>query len=208
MRYKTILAIGLFLLTAQTQAGFCELPTHIFYFQAGGALPVGPDIFSKYRKLGLVTGVAVGFPRSEQLTVVVGLDHAKHFLDKQAVIDETGLKVGDVTGVGGEAVWWTVTVGLKAQKLRPEGRFNPYLRGDLAFVKFRGEKLPPHVTSDTLDPNDVEIDQKAPGVVLGGGVEMDVGERVGVYLEGRYVIGIKGGATTQFMPLMVGVSVR
>ena len=206
MKLKTICVLGLFLLAANARTGFCQLPPWVMYLHAGTALPFAPADFSDHRSPALETGAAVGFPVSERFQILLGLDHAKHSLDKQAVMDQTGLSRTDLQWAGGRASWWTVTLGLRANGRQTiSGRAVPYVHGSLAFVSLTGSELPRYVESSTFDPRSLKIRHKAPGLVLGAGLESDLGERLRLYVEGRLTVGSRDGASV-FLPVVAGLS--
>jgi hypothetical protein len=208
MKLKTVCVLGLFLLAADIQTGLCQQPPWVVYLHGGTVVPLGPSAFSDYRGPTLETGLGVGFPVSERFQVLVGVDHAEHPMDKQAVMDETGLSASDLEKAGGRASWWTTTLGLRAISRRALiGRAVPYVHGNLAFVSLTGSELPPYVESATFDPNSVKVSHKAPGLVLGAGLEFDAGEHLRFYVEGRLTVGIRD-ETSAFLPLVAGISYR
>lgn len=208
MKLRTILFVGLFLLTVSAGEGHCQQPPWVLYLHTGTALPFGPSAFSDYRGSTLETGLAIGFPVSDRFQLLLGVDHAEHPMDKQAVMDETGLSASDLEKAGGRASWWTATLGLRAISRRALiGRAVPYVHGNLAFVSLTGSELPPYVESATFDPNSLKVSHKAPGLVLGAGLELDAGERLRFYVEGRLTVGSRDG-TSVFLPVVAGISYR
>lgn len=209
MRLRILLAAAGLMLACVAPAS-AQRPTHIVYVHAGAALPLSPSEFADYRDPALVTGLWFGFPRSgsDRLQVVFGFDHAKHGLDKGAVVDATGLLPGDVTNAGGTVSWWTVTVGLRANARRPLiGNAVPYVHGNVGYVRMTSDILSPTLLTPTFDPAGIKIGQNAPGLVAGAGLEFEVGERVNVYVEGRLASGFTGDRSL-FAPILLGVSVR
>jgi hypothetical protein len=208
MKLRTLLAACCLLLILPAGAAHAQQPTHIVYAHAGAALPLAPSEFSDYRSPALVTGLWFGFPKSERLQMVFGFDHAKHGLDESAVADATGLLPADVRDAGGTVSWWTITLGLRANARRPIfGGGVPYVHGNLAFVRMSSDILSPTLEQADFYPPDYRIGQNAPGLLVGAGLEFNVGKRVNLYVEGRLATGVTGDRSL-FAPLVVGLSVR
>lgn len=184
------------------------------YAGAGPSFPQNPPEFSDFWRTGPAVSLGVGTRLSEIWEVVGSFQWQRFPADEAGQIDDLLLQ-----GPGGETLEIRSLDGRDATSLTLmiEARFHvptqsrrilPYLAFGWGFFELSTSDAT--VTADVPGFEPVTIlgdTDGAFGVTVGGGVELPVSRGVRVLLDSVYTVGFTESASTQYLPLRVGVGV-
>lgn len=175
----------------------------------GAAIPLSPDSFKDYFKVGgSLHGQYVIFP-SPQLGVCFGVAFEGFTFDGEAFKQDFGAQTGvDLTGlnVEGTASLMEVGIGLRPYFSAPEATTQVFLLGMATYNAISTEATISYAGYKQTSKDDVSKF----GVALGGGFEVPAGEKFNIIIQGltRFIFTSKEGdqgGTTSFIGVTMGL---
>jgi len=192
-----ILALALLLITSPTFAQGRKAQIELF---AGGAIPLAPDFFKDYYKIGFSGhGQYVLFP-SPRLGISIGAAIEGFTFDGDKYLEDIGLSGSGVT-VEGSASIVEFGIGLRPYLTPPESGTQFFLFGMGTFNLLHDEATASGGgTSDSF-----KEDFNKFGVAAGAGIELPAGESLNVILQGLTRFIFTEDETTSFVGITAGV---
>lgn len=198
---------GLFLFLASIANAFAQGTNKPeFYGNSGISFPIGPDEFSDYWRMGFNFGGGIGYPISPNLSLVGYFDFNNFRFDDDKYLRDYGFAGYGISISGGEASIITLSGNLKATLHTTTSSVHPYLWGGIGFFKLSIGDITIYGPGGAVS---VEGDsESAFSVLVGGGIDFVIGERMDLFIEGKYVIGFTEGESTQMFPVKFGIKFR
>jgi opacity protein-like surface antigen len=171
-----------------------------FRVHASIGLPSTPDAFKDAYDMGYGGGVGVGFGFTDMFTVLVSGEYIRYSVAKNDALALLG-----VTSIeGGEATIITLTADVKLSLPSP-GLFKPYAIAGGGAYMFSADD----VTVTTAGGSNTSTTDSETKLGYGFGAGLDVGLcGLGVFAEGRYMIGLTDDDNTGFITSKVGLLIR
>jgi opacity protein-like surface antigen len=213
MNRAVLVSLALVLFSAHANAQE-ESSFHIL-FNGGYSLPQKPDIFKDVWNNGFNVGGGVGYRFVSWLTVQGLVNYDRFSIDENGVsnlfeeefgVGLSGLDLG-LDFQGGQISLLSLTGEVKASFVADPSKVSPYVVGGggvgrlsiddaTVAISFLGERL-----EETLEG---ESETKAMATV-GGGVDIPIGGRIAVFVEGRYHLVFTSEERTDFAGFRGGV---
>jgi len=199
--------IGIFLLLGVTVNVFAQGTSKFeAYGNAGISFPIGPEDFSKYWKMGFNFGIGGGYVINPNLTLITYADFNSFSFDGDKWLKDNGLGGYGISLSGGGISIYTFSENLKITLPTTQSPVHPYLCGGAGLFIF---------SVNDIESNDSTFTGKgysenAFSVLLGAGADIAMGERVSLFVEGKYAIGFtkKTDGNTQILPIKIGIKFR
>jgi hypothetical protein len=182
----------------------------------GLSLPQKPDVFKDVWSQGFNVGGGVGYRFSRHFAFQALVHYDRFSFDEGGFLDlfeqefgfdpnELGVSV-DVQGA--ETTFLSLSAELKASFVGDSSKVSPYVVGgggvsqvSIGDTELRGTFMGIDLPVETLE-GESETNAMA---TFGGGVDIPLGGRAGVYVEGRYHIHFTSEETTDFVSFRVGL---
>lgn len=197
--------IALLLITQPTLAGTTGGVAYKteFYINSGVSFPIGPDEFSDYWRMGYNFGGGMGIPVSSNIILIGYFQYNSFRFDDDEFLQDWGLTGYGISISGGEASIMTISGTIKATLGQTPLPMRPYLCGGVGFFKLSIGDITVYdgYSSETAEGDS----ENAFSILFGAGVDFTIGGRIGLFIEGQYVIGYTEGESTQIFPLKVGI---
>ncbi|UCD16624.1 MAG: outer membrane beta-barrel protein [Candidatus Zixiibacteriota bacterium] len=210
MRKALLLTI---VLLAFVSSSFAQGTKPALYLGGGLGLNMGPDEFKDYWKMGINFGGGVGIEVTPNFEILGSVYYNNFPMDEDEMIKLVEAIIGvPVVGLGIEGGSTRILELMVNGKFNiPTGdeasSFSPYLLGGVGFgsLSFSDVTATYEGDSETL-----EIDESATDIALniGGGVSFEVGPKVGIFVEGRFVMVLTEGDSTTYLPVRAGVKIK
>jgi hypothetical protein len=206
---RVVLAVALmFILTIGANAGVKPAA----YLGIGLGMPMGPDEFKDFQKMGLNFNGGVGFEVSPMFEIVGKLAYNTFPLDDDAIIEELEAEFGeDLTGLtldGGTLN--AFEFGADVKLLIPTGgdgmAFSPYIvaGGGMTSLSYSDLTATYEGESATLPVDESTTDFS---INFGAGFTYMFSAKIGMFLDARYVMIMTEGDTGTFIPFRGGIKI-
>ena len=214
---RGIFTCGLFLLLAATATAQEESKLH-FLLNGGLTIPQSPDVFKDGWKQGFNVGGGLGYRLSRHITVQATVNYDRFPFDEEGVFDsfteefgfdprDLGISI-DITGADMSVL--SVSGELKASFVGDPSKISPYVIGggglahlSLGSATFSGSYLGQELVEDAMGG---ESETKLMATI-GGGVDIPINERIGVFVEARYQFNFTSEELTNFAGVRGGVKI-
>jgi opacity protein-like surface antigen len=214
---RGILTCGVLLLLAVTATAQEESKLH-FLLNGGLTIPQQPDFFNDGWKQGLNVGGGVGYRLSRHLTVQAMFNYDRFPFDEDGMLDALTAELGldprdmgftfDITGADMSVV--SVSGELKASFVGDPSKISPYVIGgggiahlSMSSVTMTGSFLGMQLAEETMEGES----ETALMATVGGGVDIPISERLGVFVEARYQFNFTSEELTNFAGVRGGVKI-
>jgi hypothetical protein len=167
---------------------------------AGAAIPLAPDTFKDYYKVGgSLHGQYVIFP-SPNLGVSFGAAIEGFTVDQDAVLEDYGLTGTDAT-IDATASIFELGVGVRPYLTPPTANTQIFLFG-MGTYNALTEEVTVTYFGETVS---AKGDASKVGVAAGAGFELPAGEKLNIIIQGLTRFIFTEGSTTSFMGVTLGV---
>jgi opacity protein-like surface antigen len=170
----------------------------VLFFSSGMSLPTSPRIFKEGWNSGLNMGGGIGYRVAPYCAVVSEVEYSRFILNENWVRQQVasgmgGLDFGMTTN-GGTGTMVSVSGALKLFPIPAANPVSPYVVGGIGYSRasvsdFTG--LLVIAVSDVafeIPATAAGASKSAVTVLLGGGLDIAMSRRIGLFLEGRYGI--------------------
>ncbi len=167
---------------------------------AGAAIPLAPQAFKDYYKVGgSLHGQYVLFPKPN-LGVSLGLAIEGFTVDQDAVLADYGLTGTDAT-IEATASIFEIGVGIRPY-LTPQTASTQFFLFGMGTYNALSEEATVTYLGQTAS---AKVDGNKVGLAAGAGVELPAGEKVNLIVQGLTRFIFTEGSTTSFMGVTLGV---
>lgn len=168
------------------------------FFNGGLSFPSGPSEFSDYWRTGFSLGAGLAVPVHPNVALTAYLDFNRFAFD----VD----KFSGVYMSGGEVSILTLSGNVKVNLEPRPAPVRPYFSGGMGLFSLSvGDMIVVGPYGWVTVPGDSEA---ALAILLGGGIDFAIGDRIDLFAEGRYAIGFTEGGNTQMIPVALGIRFR
>lgn len=177
-----------------------------FYCNSGISFPAAPDEFTDYWRMGFNFGGGIGYSVTPNLTLIGYFDFNGFRFDDDKFLRDYGFSGYGISISGGEASIITFSGNLKATLQTRPSQVRPYFCGGIGLFKLSiGDVTVYGPGGSATAEGDSET---AFSVLFGAGIDFAIGERMDLFIEGRYVIGFTEDESTQMFPIKLGIKFR
>jgi len=179
-----------------------------FSVNSGMAFFVSPEEVTDYWSKGFILGAGLGIPFTPQLMLQVYFDFNNFKFDKSKYLRDYGFGTYGISISGGSITAITVAGNLKINLVsnKTPSSVYPYLLGGVGLFRLSIGDMSVYDTSDVvIIPGEAESDFS---VLLGLGFDIPVGEKINLFIEGRYIIAFTDGDNPQILPIKLGISFK
>lgn len=193
-------------LSAQEGAAQEEAGKISVYVNSGVSLPMNPEIFSDYWKMGFNFGGGVGYSFTPNLSVVGSFGYNSFAFDEDGFLDAFGMGETGISVDGASASIITGSASIKASFLPAGSAVSPYgIAGAGLFKLTLSETTVSYMGISETVP---EVSETKAGAHFGAGLDYMLNEKIGLFIEGIYGIGLTEGESTGYVPIRVGASIQ
>lgn len=176
------------------------------YVNTGLAIPSSPDGFSDYWNTGLNFGFAIGFPISPSVAFLPSLSYSRFGLNGNKLLSDYGYGGYGIEVTGGNASIITVYADFKASLGPPVNQVVPYLVGGAGF--FRVSTNEATISYQGMSEILQGDDESKLGLNFGAGIDIFLNPKTSLFFAIKYVIGFTESESTQYFPLLAGLSFK
>ena len=175
----------------------------------GISIPLKPDLFNDYWGAGYSIGAGYGHFLNARQTVALQtwLNYSSHPLDEDELLKAVGGVGSDVSISGGSADILTIAVNLKVSTGSVDSKAVPYLTAGAGLFRLSASDATFVGSGQTISQEFGEAEHKI-GLSFGAGLNLNLTDRSGIFVEAKYEIGLTEDETTQYIPLRIGVFFR
>ncbi len=201
-----LLALGLFLVSTQAMAQARRGQIELF---AGGAIPLAPDEFKDYFKVGYsLHGQYVMFP-SERLGVTLGAAYELFSFNGDKFLDDLEREIGpyrDYFDVSGNAHIVELAVGLRPYLTPPEANTQFFLLAQGTYNMLGTEmKVKADIPGYYSWEETYKDDENKFGIAAGAGFEMPFSATMNLIIQGLYRHLFTEDEATTFVGITAGI---
>ncbi|HOX87381.1 MAG TPA: hypothetical protein PKW76_14290 [bacterium] len=195
-----LLVVLLFAFISQSAAQYSRKSQ--FEVFAGAAIPLAPDEFKDYYKLGVsVHGQYVFFP-APNLGLSIGAAYESFIFDGDKILEDYEASDYGIE-VEGSASIIEIGLGIRPYLTPPESMTQFFL---FAMGTYNLLSSTIEITADEIDYSEkFEGDEEKPGVAVGAGVEMPASDTMNVILQGLVRFIFTDEETTSFVGVTAGL---
>lgn len=182
----------------------------------GGAWPSAPDEFADFWSTGGSIAGDFGYHFSDHVSAHFELSYDRVPVDEgaidQIIIDELGFDPGDlgvdVSVEGGAVTVVSGTASLKGS-LVGRSRPSPYVQAGVGFARFAAGDITSRVSGfgETFTDTSDGTSETAILMSFGAGFDLPIGDRFGLFVDGRYKIVFTDDERTELLTARAGVRI-
>ena len=201
-------------LTIRTAIFVCLLSTSasgegMFLLNGGVSIPTGPDPFKDFWGAGISLGGGGGVTLgdSKQPALLVSVDYNRHPIDGDAFLSDLGVSDLGVSLSGGSITLLNLMANLRFNLTPVDAKASPYFIGGVGMFRLSVSDIVAtgggQVITEPIDAAETKL-----GIGFGAGVDINVGENVGLFIEAKYGIGFTEDESTHHLPIKAGLIYR
>ena len=178
----------------------------MYFINAGFSVPSAPSEFSDYWERGYSIGGGVVLPRSEQVHLLLGFIHSRFGFNGEKLMADQGYPNYGFQIDGGQASITSITADYKIFLSSRQNTATPYLLAGtgLFHISTRDATISYQGQSESVSgSSETKI-----GFNAGGGLDIRLNPKMALTLGARIIIGLTEGQSTQYFPLLVGLTFR
>ena len=214
MKRSTIVAVVVVVLAFSGSALAGEMKPAV-YVGGGISMPLSPDFFKDYWKMGFGGGGGVGFAFSPVVEVGANFAYSSFALDEDKFLAAAGLTSEimdlynisvDISGFDMSAMEFLAYV--KYTFNTGESKFKPYLTSTVGMTQLSADEIslevdvPGHGMISFTQPSQ-DVTEMTLG--FGAGFEYMFGPKAGLWLDGKYMLIMTEGESTAHLPIRAGL---
>jgi len=178
----------------------------IILLNSGVSFPVRPAEFTDFWNPGLNLGFGMGYTFSPIFSFLGEFDYNNFTFDGEEFLKSTGVTGSGYSITGGSATALSLTANVKATAPLQGVGLKPYLiAGAGLFNLSTADAIVTQGGQSVVNEGESET---ALSVLVGGGVDIPVGNRIEIVVQLEYVIGFTNNNSTGHVPAMAGVLLR
>ena len=199
---KLLIAIGLILVVSLSVSAQESMKINV-YAGGGVTIPMSPDVFKDYWKMGIGFGGGVGFEVTKSFEIVGRFGYNMHSFEADKFLADLG-----VTGITIDGLdFKTLEIMADIKYLIPAGEedaaFKPYLVGSVGMVNAKFSDVT--ITGGTLSATLGGADETKLAFGFGAGAAFSVSPTVAIFVDAKYMIVTTSGESTGYLPLRAGL---
>ena len=202
---KLVLVLVILLAITATSSAEQKLKP-VVYLGGGIAMPMGPELFKDYWKMGIGFGGGLGFQLNPNMELIASVYYNQFGLDDDKLLTDLDAP-DDVTIDGAEFKAIEILADFKYMFSSGQGasKLKPFIIGGLGFgnIKFADATV-------TGDDEEVELpfgDISETKVMFGFGAGLDymISPKAAIWFQGRFNMISTEGESTTYLPIRAGV---
>jgi opacity protein-like surface antigen len=195
-----LLAIALLTTTTLSQ----EEKKTTLSFSSGLSFPSQPSLFSNYWNMGLNFGAGIGYPLSPSVSLIGSFDYNNFGFNDKALLSDLGYGGYGITVTGSSITIITVLSNLKVTLVPETKSVSPYLLAGMGFLSISSSDV--SVSLGSYSRSASGNSESAFALQFGTGMDIPINEKIKVFLQASYGVGLTKGTSTNYLPLKAGVS--
>ena len=178
------------------------------YLGGGVAFPAGPSTFKDYWKMGYNGTAGIGFSFAPGLSAIFTASYSSFPIDESGIIAKAGIPSAASVNVDGGTVTALDFAGNIKYSFMPKGT-SLYVVASAGYFSMSASDVTVKVsyggnsTTVTVKTNT----ESAFSTSIGAGVDVPVGAKIGIFIEGRYAIAFTSDESTSYIPVKAGVRI-
>ena len=178
------------------------------YLGGGVAFPTGPSTFKDNWKMGYNGTGGIGFTFAPGLSVIFTASYSTFPIDESGIISKAGIPAGASVSVDGGTVTALDFAGNIKFSFMPKGT-SLYVVASAGYFSMSASDMAIKITSggSSATFNYKTNTVSAFSTSIGAGVDVPLGAKAGIFIEGRYAVGFRPDENTSYIPVRAGVRI-
>ena len=198
---KVLIAVGMILvLSLGVQAQ--DEPMKINIYAGGGlTMPMSPDVYKDYWKMGMAFGGGVGFEVTPTFEIIGRFGYNMHSLDTDKLLEGTsGITIDGLD-------FKTMEIMADIKYMFPAGAegasFKPYLVGTVGMVNAKFSDVT--ITGGSLSMTLGGVDETKLAFGFGAGADLSLSPKAAIFIDAKYMMVTTSGESTAYLPFRAGL---
>jgi opacity protein-like surface antigen len=176
-----------------------------FEIDTGFTIPVSEGL-SDFWNSGLGMGVKAGYVLNSKYSLLGSVDFTRFGINPGKLLAANGYSTNEGTVEKGNVKTLAVFANLKFGGIRREDlRTVPFFMVGAGFFRFSSDEILTVSLVDNFRESVTPFSENTFGITAGGGVNIQLTDRIDLVLEGRFVVGFTPESSTQYFPVKVGI---
>jgi len=173
----------------------------------GLGIPVEPDYFSDWWKLGLRFSVGGGICLNNRVSFLAIIDYNKFGFDKDSFASDLRIPPEFVIVRGGSSNIFTITGGANLYAIPKNKPLSPYFTGRLGFIRHHINDANISILNESkFIPSETKTGFL---FLIGGGLNINTGQYIDIIAEIKYGIGMMNNADNRgIIPIEIGMVIK
>ena len=203
MRIVCVLVAGLIL--SGTSDVRADERRPYFEVSTGFSIPVSEGL-SDFWNSGYGLGVKGGYVLNSKFSLLGSMDFTRFGINPGKLLAANGYSTTEGRVEKGNVKMLSVFANLKFGGIRREDlRTVPFFMVGAGFFRFSSDEILTVSLVDNFRETVTPFSENTLGISGGGGVNIQLTDRIDLVLEGKFVIGFTPNSSTQYFPVKVGI---
>ena len=178
------------------------------YLGGGVAFPAGPSSFKDNWKMGYNGTGGIGFVLAPGLSAIITASYSSFPIDQSGSITKAGISAGASVSVDGGTVTALDFAGNIKFSFMPKGT-SLYVVASAGYFSMSASDMAIKITSggSSATFNYKTNTVSAFSTSIGAGVDVPLGAKAGIFIEGRYAVAFTSDESTSYIPVKAGVRI-
>ncbi len=201
---KLVLVAFLIIAVAATCSAEQKL-NPVLYLGGGISMPIGPQVFKDYWKMGVGFGGGIGFQLNPNMELIADIYYNQFSFDDSKFLSDIGVTGASVDGLEFKMLEVMADFKYAFTSGQGESKFKPFLIGGVGIgaAKFADATVTGDLGTKTVPASSISESK----VMFGAGAGFDYmfSPKAAFWLLGRFNIVSTSGESTTYLPVRAGV---